>query len=155
MTKLRKLKPREYSRFEREIITFYAEQSAKAGRIPEKKALDWSAKDIKSDLTDGINTSNNLFYVIESNEPRELAGYVWCVPNDEREKGAFLYAILIFEKHRNRGLGTEALKLLEDKLKKEGFDSLDLHVYAFNEAAIHLYKKLGYNTSALTMGKKI
>lgn len=45
---------------------------------------------------------------------------------------------------RGKGVGTYALTLLEARLRSQGTPRIELGVFAFNEAARHLYEKLGY-----------
>ena len=153
MTRLRKLGAREYPRFEREIIRFYAEQSAKAGRVSQEGALEWATKEVQEDLEYGVETADHWLYVIENDKPRKSAGYIWHGIDDEHENWAFLYSIVVFEQFRNKRIGVQAMQLLEDRLKKEGFEGMSLHVYAYNNIARKMYRNLGYETSALTIGK--
>ncbi|WP_214822017.1 GNAT family protein [Exiguobacterium sp. s35] len=45
---------------------------------------------------------------------------------------------------RGKGVGTEALRLLEERLRVQGTPRMELGVFAFNDAAHRLYTKLGY-----------
>lgn len=49
---------------------------------------------------------------------------------------------------RGKGAGSEALRLLEERLRQQGTPRIELGVFGFNEAAHHLYKKLGYKEIA-------
>jgi ribosomal protein S18 acetylase RimI-like enzyme len=155
MARLRRLSAREYPRCEREIIEFYADECVRAGRIPRRKALAWATEDIRSDLKYGIETEDHWFYVIEKEKPRTSAGYIWLGRDDERENWAFLYIMLVRKEFRNQGLGKASLRLLEERLKEEGFKGINLHVHVFNEIACRLYRNMGYETNSLNMGKEI
>lgn len=45
---------------------------------------------------------------------------------------------------RGKGVGTEALRLLEEHLRAQGSQRIELGVFAFNHAAKRLYEKAGY-----------
>lgn len=54
-------------------------------------------------------------------------------------------SICIGEKdYRGKGLGYEVMKQLEAICASMGLTRLELGVFAYNEAAVHFYKKLGY-----------
>ena len=58
--------------------------------------------------------------------------------------------IFIGKPHQNLGFGTEAMGLLVDFCFMEmNMHKLKLHVYAFNERAMHCYRKLGFTTEAV------
>ena len=52
--------------------------------------------------------------------------------------------IKIIGKYRRRGLGTEMMYLLETEARKLGLRRIYLTVWALNDAAIQLYRKVGY-----------
>lgn len=64
---------------------------------------------------------------------------------DKQDKGA-KYGILIGDKHHwDKGLGTEATKLILDYgFKKLQVHRIQLAVYSYNKRAIAVYKKLGF-----------
>ena len=47
------------------------------------------------------------------------------------------------------------MKKLEDKAKELKCDKISLHVFAHNNQAISLYKKMGYKITNLMMSKEI
>lgn len=132
-----------------------------------EKYVKWM-NDIK--VTDGINQSKNLVTLeserewIENNS--KISNYNFSIvkkENDELigncsfhniDKINGLATVGIFigeEENRNKGYGSEALKLLIGY----GFDYLNLNnimltVYSFNKNAISCYKKVGFKE----MGKR-
>jgi RimJ/RimL family protein N-acetyltransferase len=51
------------------------------------------------------------------------------------------------EKDRDRGLGTEAIRIiLRYAFEDSGLNRVGLSVFDFNETAIHTYQKLGFKT---------
>lgn len=54
-----------------------------------------------------------------------------------------LFAIIVDEKHRGKGVGKKLLQSLIILAKEKGVELLHLEVYEHNPAA-HLYRKLGF-----------
>ena len=55
----------------------------------------------------------------------------------------FLNLIYVDESHRKRGIGTEAMKLWEADMKKQGYKMVLISTQV-DEDAQHLYRELGY-----------
>ncbi len=115
-------------------------------------------------VTDGVNGSKNLVtlesekeWILENNKAGNFNFAIIKKENDELIGNCSLHdidniygdatvGILIGEEeNRNKGYGTEAIKLLIGY----GFDYLNLNnimlcVYSFNENAIACYKKVGF-----------
>lgn len=66
-----------------------------------------------------------------------------------KETGAAWVGIVIGEESaRGKGVGNLAMHFIEDKIKEQGFQRIELGVFEFNTRAIHLYQKLGYQEIA-------
>lgn len=52
------------------------------------------------------------------------------------------------ESGRGRGVGYLALQYLEERIKEQGLERIELGVFEFNKQAIRLYQKLGYQEFA-------
>ena len=64
---------------------------------------------------------------------------------NQANSAADLSVIVGDEKDRDRGLGTEAIRiLLEYAFEDLGLNRVGLSVFEFNETAIHAYEKLGF-----------
>ena len=61
----------------------------------------------------------------------------------------------IDEEFRRQGIGMQTLTELTIKARELHLESLALHVFAYNDAAIKLYEKAGFATSSMNMSKKI
>ncbi len=62
------------------------------------------------------------------------------------EDSYFLDALAVDEEYRRRGIGAELILRTIRKAKQEGFGTLSLIVFADNERALGLYKKIGFTT---------
>ncbi|MBO5514165.1 MAG: ribosomal protein S18-alanine N-acetyltransferase [Mogibacterium sp.] len=96
----------------------------------------WSAKEITKDVTAG----GGIYFVVAVDgsecvgfaEMRSIAGE------------AQIYNIAVAEEARGRGVGEALFRHLIDKAEESGCDVVNLEVRAGNEAAIGLYRKLGF-----------
>jgi len=127
MVSLRPMQTQEYLRFEEYAIRLYADESAAAGRVSREESLKWAEEETRKILAKGIETSNHLFYVVEDDSAGSV-GYIWCGQDPDRETRVFLFTILIFEEHQNRGIGYQAMQL---------------------------YRKMGYRETDLVMSKEL
>ena len=52
--------------------------------------------------------------------------------------------LFVDEKHRNKGIATDALLLFEHEMRRQGKEAVSLYVFSHNKAARRLYEKNGY-----------
>jgi len=102
-------------------------------------------------LTSAKKTIEELYghrFVIVLHDGDVLIGQISLHDIDHLNRHAFFGIMIGEEEHRNKGYGTEAIRLLLDY----GFNTLNLHnimlsVNADNHAGIACYKKLGFKES--------
>ncbi len=151
MITLVKLSDQDYPAFKEQTIQNYAEQSVRAGRIAESEALAFSKRTVGKVLPRGLKTEGHtIFSIIEASE-KEPVGYLWVGSHSEHPRQAFIYDLFIKESYRGNGYGREAIRQLKTRLAEMGYESVGLHVYAFNEVAIKLYSKEGFETISIIM----
>ncbi len=95
----------------------------------------------------GVPLGNEIsFLKIFSMETQTSCGYLsyWIMGNQ-----ALLDSFFLEKSYRRRGIGEQVLKQLESKLRQSGFVSISLTVLKENEAAVNLYRKLGYHIRLL------
>ena len=63
------------------------------------------------------------------------------------ERSFYLYEVEVKEEERNQGIATACLKALFGQLSKDGPVDIWLQVGSYNEPAVHLYQKLGFEIS--------
>ena len=77
----------------------------------------------------------------EEEEEEEIAGFLYL----ERSRHGFgEVALAVAPEHRGRGIGAALLDVAIATARAEGLHKLSLSVFAHNEAAIGLYRKLGF-----------
>lgn len=63
-------------------------------------------------------------------------------------KRAYLYSFRIRPQYRSAGLGTRVMEIVEDDLRRRGFQYITLNVAKDNPRAAQLYERLGYKRVA-------
>lgn len=96
----------------------------------------WSAKEITKDVTSG----GGIDFVVAA-DGSECLGFaeMRCVAGE-----AQIYNIAVAPEARGRGVGESLLRHLIEKAEARGCDTVNLEVRAGNDAAMGLYKKLGF-----------
>lgn len=106
-------------------------------------SVPWS----EAGLLESLNMENYLFLVVE--EAGEIAGYAGLsVILDEGD----ITNIVINERYRGRGLGRELLERLLEAGAGRGANAFTLEVRVSNEAAIQLYKSMGFEEEGIRKG---
>ncbi|MDI6600290.1 MAG: GNAT family protein [Thermoanaerobacteraceae bacterium] len=89
-------------------------------------------------------------FAIILNESREYIGNISYHDVDWKNRNCEIGIGIDGEENRNRGLGTEAIRLLLDFLFNEiNMHRVYLHVYDFNERAVRCYEKCGFKKEGL------
>ena len=96
----------------------------------------WSAKEITKDVMAG----GDIDFVVAA-DGSEYLGFaeMRCVAGE-----AQIYNIAVAPEARGSGIGEALFRDLIDKAEARGCDTVNLEVRAGNEAALGLYKKLGF-----------
>lgn len=148
---LQKMTSEDLQDFLASAISDYAKDKIEAGTWSEKEALTKSEESFKKLLFDGITTPNEYLYSIFTSQK---IGYLWFHLNETAtQKTAFIYDFIIFKEFRGQGFGTQSLAALDILAKEMQIDKIELHVFAHNQTAIHLYNKVGFKNTDITMAK--
>lgn len=83
-------------------------------------------------------------------ESRDGTFFCRLLPYEEDETNGrvfYLYEVEVAKEKRNQGIATACLSELFLRLSKEGAVTIYLQVGSYNEPAVHLYEKLGFEIS--------
>jgi ribosomal protein S18 acetylase RimI-like enzyme len=146
----------EYSAYLEYFIPDYAVEIASNYRISEDAAQAQAKREVEGDLPDGVNTSGHvlLCLVDQSDASEKLIGYLWYKP-DATMRSAFIYDFQILAAYQGKGLGKQALNVLESELKAKGFEQIKLRVAEDNNRARHVYEATGFRVTGINMSKTI
>jgi ribosomal protein S18 acetylase RimI-like enzyme len=99
-------------------------------------------------LANGDPSVNHHFCSIRGGLDDASVGWIWFGEEPVRGRPvATLFDIVVFERHRNRGLGTAAIGEVEEWARLRGLPAVHLAVFAHNEAARRLYERLGFSVT--------
>jgi ribosomal protein S18 acetylase RimI-like enzyme len=154
--RLRPLREEEWASFVERSKRGYADDMVANGGMTVDFARRKAERDFASLLTDGLATQGHHVYAVEDVETEEAVGWLWFARREGYgEEVAFLYDIRLEERVRGRGLGRQAMRLLEDEVRALGLSRIALNVFGGNEVARGLYRSLGYAETAVSMSKDV
>jgi ribosomal protein S18 acetylase RimI-like enzyme len=137
-------------------IRGFAEDNIAAGRWPEEGALARSERDFEESLPEGLATPDNHLFEILADEGGPTVGYLWFVVVEKHGlRSAFIDDLEVLPEYRRQGHAEAAFKAMEPIVRRLGLTRVDLHVFAHNEAAQALYRKLGYAVTGMNMRKDV
>jgi len=150
------MRPATYARYLAAAIASYAEDNVAAGRWSKAGASEGSETEFAELLTLGLATPDNYLYEIQDREGGPLVGFVWlAIERTPVGVTGFIYDLEIRPEYRRQGHASRALSAVEVTATAQGATSLGLHVFAFNEAAQALYRRLGFQVASLSLRKAL
>lgn len=142
-----KVPEKEISTVQEQLIFFYSQELLRAGLFSdEASALQGAKEEV---LQEAIYTPLHLFY-LSSADDGARCGYI---AYSLKAETAYIESVYLNEEHRGLGLGRETLSLLEKELQANEINVIKLYVFAHNQAAFNLYKKMGYNIENVYFNK--
>jgi ribosomal-protein-alanine N-acetyltransferase len=115
--------------------------------LPEVCAIEqdtfsdpWS----KEDFCSSVHEENNGYLIAEIDG--KVVGYCgyWGIVGE-----GYIYNVAVKKEYRKQRIGYHLLKNLIDMSKNKGIVSFTLEVRCSNEAAIHLYETLGFESAGV------
>jgi ribosomal protein S18 acetylase RimI-like enzyme len=132
----------------------FATAKSRAERLSVNEGNRIATEAWSSLLPQGQTTPQHHFYTAWKDN--QDIGMVWFKEERNWETPyGYLYQVWVWDQYQNQGLGKAVMTALEEKLKQLGLPRLRLHVFAFNERAIGLYEKLGFETTNIVMVKEL
>ena len=119
---LRPLREDEFADYAARGRVSYARDMVDQAGIPEEAASAKAEHDWQHLLPEGLASPGQFLFALEDKASGERVGDLWFAERDSDfgDKGAFIYSIEIFEEFRGRGLGRQAMALLEDEVRSRG-----------------------------------
>jgi ribosomal protein S18 acetylase RimI-like enzyme len=155
--RLRPLRDEEVQEFIDELRREYVRGLIEDASMTREQAEEKAANDHASLFPGGSPQPDHHMYVLEGEAGEPVGHLFWAkrqAPGGAATR-AFLYQIYIDEAFRGRGLGRQALELLETEVRDDGLPGIDLNVWGGNDPARSLYRSLGYEELAVFMSKEL
>jgi ribosomal protein S18 acetylase RimI-like enzyme len=155
MTQLIKMNEAEFEAFmEISVAAHIQDQIAAGSWHPEEAAAKMKMMRDKI-LPGGFATPDQYFFKI-ANRNQEVVGGLWYMKiEQDGQPLAFVVDIQVYEPYRRLGYGTQAFKIMEEKVSKMGIQMIALNVFEHNQPAKAMYQKLGYVGEGESMVKEI
>jgi RimJ/RimL family protein N-acetyltransferase len=134
-------------------VAEYAAENVRSGRWTEDEAKAKSEEEFRSLLPNGLATPGHFLWTVRADDDSAV-GILW-VATDRRPGQAFIYDIKMDAHRRGEGFGTATLLALDDWSRANGISTIGLHVFAHNEGAWRLYKRMGYVETNIQMTKQL
>jgi len=149
------LKPERFESFIAGTIERYAKEIDQAGYARGEAAKKKSRDDTLKLLPYGIDTPGQYFYEVRDRITGEEVGGVWLKFEEEPRRSVFIFSLFQEERYRGKGYGKATMTEIEAVSRGFKAETIDLHVFGFNERAIRLYRSSGYVVRSLNMGKDL
>jgi ribosomal protein S18 acetylase RimI-like enzyme len=132
-----------FPRFLVESEDGFAQDLVASGRYTPEEAAAESHRQLKEELPDGLATEGQTFYTATADGVE--VGILWLGMRErDGRPHAFVLDIEVAADQRRKGYGRELMHAAEREARRLGADSIGLHVFGFNTAAVELYERLGY-----------
>lgn len=154
MVSFRPVHAHEFAAFVDYFIADYATEIEVNYRLSKDAALNQARNETALSFPDNEKTPGQVLLCItwlNAGEEQHI-GYLWYKPDPEL-KSAYINDFYLFPAFRGKGLGSEAMKRLEEKLRAEGFTQLKLRVAAYNQQARRVYEANGFGVTGINMNK--
>jgi ribosomal protein S18 acetylase RimI-like enzyme len=142
------LQPMSTSEFEGFLAWTIADHTARLMDLLGLSRADAEAearKSIAEELPEGPIPTNHHPCTIRAGVDDATVGWVWF---SERTEQAAILDIVVFERHRNRGLGAAAVAEVEEWARLRGLSRIVLDVFADNDGAQRFYERIGFTVAA-------
>lgn len=156
MVRLVPMTESEFQAYRKFAVEDYAQEHVRAGNWHPSEALQKAEKEFAQLLPDGVASKKQHLYTIMDDQNGLKVGMIWFAVNDKAPRPfVFIYDFLVYEEFRRRGYGTQTLRALEERVKEMGIDTIRLHVFGYNQAAVDLYQKVGFEMTNINMAKRL
>ena len=154
--RLRALEGDELTRYREVAEVGYADSIEQQAGMPRALAEEKARRDFETLWPDGVAGPDHWIYALEDGDDDGDVGYLWLSERDNQgRKVLWIYDIEVDERLRGRGHGRAAMGLVEEQARERGLARVELNVFGGNEVARTLYRSLGYEESAVWMGKDL
>lgn len=156
MTTLVPMSDAGYAAFLAIAVPDYATSSVAAGRWAEADALALAQAEFDRLLPQGRATPDHHLLEIHVGTEGPPVGFLWfAVTARGVQTAAFVFQVYVEPAHRRQGHARAAFAWLEAQAPVLGFANIGLHVFDGNDAALRLYRGLGFRVTGTNLLKAL
>lgn len=152
---LRPMTESEYSDYIHIAVPTYADEKMKGENLSREQADEVARESFAKLLPHGIASEDQFLRTIIESETGKAIGTLWYAKRATPRTHVWIFDFIVDPELRGRGIGAEALRLLEIEVRALGISSIGLHVFGHNESAAGLYEKTGFRTTNRIMVKDL
>ena len=111
----------------------------------------WMFRNMFADLYRSTLSGRTLMWVVAcQGKGGELVGQAFVMLKSSEldaangKTRAYVFSFRVKDEWRNQGIGSYLMRFVEDDLRERGFQFVTLNVAKENQAALRLYRRLGY-----------
>ncbi len=152
------LKPMSQEDFEKYFpvaLDRLSTELGKARRTTPKESKEMAEQSFNTLFPDRKVKSKDQFVFTILSEDVTVGILHFGIRRDRQEPYAFVWDLEICRTFRSKGFGSQAMARLEQEVLSLGISLVGLNVFAHNDHAIELYKKLKYKPTSITMFKTL
>ena len=148
--RLIKMNQEEFDLIKGRMIRDYAKDKIKVGHWQEEDAIDLAKETLDNILRDGVETEHH--YLLDICKDIDKVGFVWF---NVFKETIYVNNYLIYDEHKGKDYEVKMVELLEGMAADLAVKKINLHSFGYNEEAIALYQKMGYDITDVYMSKKV
>lgn len=146
----------EFQMYRKRSVAEYAQEHVQAGNWHPSIALKNAERQFMGLLPKGLASKNQHLFSIQDAQNGLKVGILWFAVDDSvPQPFVFIFDFWIDETYRRQGYASQTLKVLEEKVLEMGIETIKLHAFAHNQAAVSLYQNAGFEVTDLSMAKKL
>lgn len=148
--RLVKMTQEEFDVIKGRMIRDYAQDKIKVGHWQASDAIELAKETLDNILRDGVETEHH--FLLDICKDIDKVGFVWF---NLFNGTIYVNNYLIYDEHKGKDYELKMVELLEEMAGDLRARKVNLHSFGYNEAAIALYRKMGYDITDVYMSKKM
>lgn len=145
-----------YAEFASRCQQDYAAEVSRVNDLSLEEGLAQAEATFRRLLPDGRPGAPDQYLYTAVDEDSQPVGSIWFgIRRDRRTPYAYIWDIHLAPESRGKGYGEQILRLVEAKVRELGFAHIALNVFGHNAPARKLYERMGYQATAISMGKDL
>ena len=154
MVNFKPMSAEEFAQWRDRGVKEYAEDKVRVGNASRDQALEAANQQLEALLPNGLETPDTYLFNVVDQNTQKTVGTLWIQIRNQRQE-IFLADVRVHEQYRRRGFGRETMRALEAFAKDMGIPKISLHVFGDNDAALRLYRSVGFVVTNVLMSKEV